>query len=440
MSTLTGNRIFIQTFGCPKNEVDSRTLRAELVRMGYVTVPTAEKADLIILNTCSFINDARRESIDGIFEAIQVKNNSDEEKKICVIGCLPSLYEKELKAEIPEMDFSWGADRFQECAHAIADTFPHSGSLQSRGESRKEVRTHPYEYLRVSRGCSRSCAFCSIPRIRGKYSEYQLSHIKEQMEHIREAGGTPPEVILVAQDMTSTRPEFMRETLEYLSGIKEIHWIRVMYFFPDRRIFPLMDLWKDFPKLVSYMDIPFQHISSAILEKMNRPGDVGLFREILSHAHSLREDIEIRTSFILGFPDETDKDVETIIRFLAEQPRIQKVALFPYSHEENSPSHSLNKDNISASKKANRVNRVREAFLESRKGYRESLIGKTEKMIIDRVGKKEIIARRSQDAPEVDELVFIDTNKSIKNSVGDIVDVQLEYPMEYDWTGSIIRE
>ncbi len=440
MSTRTGNRVFIRTFGCPKNEVDSRTLRAELIRKGYVTVPTAEKADLVILNTCSFINDARKESIDGIFEAIQVKNNSDGDKKVCVIGCLPSLYETELKAEIPEIDFSWGADRFRDCAHSIADTFPHHNSLQSQEETRKEVRTHPYEYLRVSRGCSRSCAFCSIPGIRGKYTEYQLSQVKEQMEHIREAGGIPPEVVLVAQDMTSTRPDLLRETLEYLSGMEEIHWIRVMYLFPDRRIFPLMDLWKDYPKLVSYMDIPFQHISSAILEKMNRPGDVGLFREILSRARSLREDIEIRTSFILGFPDETEKDVETIIHFLAEQPRIQKVALFPYSHEEYTPSYHHFKDNVSSRKKASRVNRVREAFLESRKGFRESLIGKTEKMIIDRIGKKEIIARRSQDAPEVDELVFIDTNKSIKNSLGDIVDVQLEYPMEYDWTGSIIRE
>lgn len=430
-------KILIKTLGCPKNEVDSRKLIHRLIQHGYEITKNEEDAEFIIINTCSFIHDAREESINTIFETIQYKEQQNRSLKIGVIGCLPALYENELKKEIPEIDFFWKADSFAHAADNIKKKFPVAQTI-SNSKSKSESR-RSFAYLRTSRGCSRKCAFCSIPAIRGSFTEFSIEQVKQQLHEIQSSSKLPTEIVLVAQDTVSSNIEEYKKILDYLSGFDQIKWIRIMYLFPDKRIFSFLNLWKDYPKLVSYMDIPFQHISSRILKKMNRLGDKIFFNEILRHAEAIRSNAEIRTTFLIGSPEETPSDVEEILQFIShkDSSRIQKLSLFEYSHEEHTSAYSLYPDFKKSTHTIDAINNIRDTHLETRSSYRSSLIDKTEKMIVDRVKKDEVIVRREQDAPEIDESVFIDNPKMNAQNLtaGELIPVRLSMQMEYDWIG-----
>lgn len=433
-------KIFIQTLGCPKNETDSREFLDHFIRSGYQITYDYKDADIIITNTCSFIHDAKEESIQSIFETVQYAKNEKRNIKMGVIGCLPALYQKELEKEIPEIDFFWGANHYDRAFEAFEHKFSRKNkkiSLDKKNSLGNSISS--YAYIRTSRGCSRKCSFCSIPRIRGPFQEWNVNKVQDQIRQIQNLGPIPSEIVLVAQDTISSSVNEYRKILDYLSALKEVQWIRIMYLFPDKNIFSFLNLWKEYNKLVSYMDIPFQHISNKMLRKMNRPGDADLFREIIHEAVSIRKNAEIRSTFLLGFPEETSRDIEEITHFISEKNNqaIQKMSLFRYSHEEYAPAYNIYKNFKEFEHINESINELRNIHLNLRTNFRNQQIGNTEKMIIDRIENNEVIARREQDAPEIDEVVYIEKqeNGAEKLSPGEFLSIKLSTQMEYDWTG-----
>ncbi len=430
---------FIETLGCPKNRVDSRSMRAALLQHGFRESAEAKNANILLINTCSFIREAQEETIDTIFTALQYKKE-DPDRIVGVVGCFAQQFPEAVQQEIPEADFVLGTGRYHEIPHLLSEQF--SIALQpqpfspSANQAANAAAGLPYAYFRLGQGCSRQCAFCVIPSIRGPLMSYDPENIKKQFEEelSLRGGAIPPEVILVSQDTVATPIDDLQRTIEYFSKMEEVRWVRLHYLFPDKRIFKILELFRQYPKITPYLDIPFQHVSPRVLEKMKRPGNPEFFNEIMDAALEARPDMEFRSSFILGFPGEKESDVDQIIRFLDDAP-LHKLALFRYSHEEASPAASLN-DDVDEGDKIERLNLVRNYHLEKRRVLREKLIDQTEKMLVEEFSEDEITARRAADSPEIDEVVIV-PRQDANPAAGDFIDITLKVAMEYDWLGEI---
>ncbi|MDH4200135.1 MAG: MiaB/RimO family radical SAM methylthiotransferase [Spirochaetia bacterium] len=436
---------YIETLGCPKNIVDSRTMRGNLLINGFVEAKTPENADLILINTCSFIKEAQETTIDTIFEAVRLKA-SNKNKKIGIVGCFSEQFAGSLENQIPEADFFLGTRRYHEIAHVVSqkcsiELMPRLPGEKIHSRSRNEI-INPYAYFRIAQGCSRKCAFCVIPAIRGSFEPYTIDHLKQQYEQEmsqRYETSNLREAIFVSQDTISTPEKDLRQFIEFFESLGHISWIRLHYLFPDKRIFDIIRMMSEYPKIVPYLDIPFQHISRSVLEAMNRPGDAGLFSEIIGHSLLSNPEMEIRTAFIIGFPGETDEDIEEAVRFIENNP-VHKLALFRYSHEEGTPAFQKSRDLIPDKVKAERMNYVREAHIKARTALRSNLTGKKTLLMLDEVNPDEIIARRPQDSPDIDEVVYLSTTPELDLKVGDMVEARLNTAMEYDWIGEIIAK
>lgn len=428
---------YIETLGCPKNKVDSRKMQISLIDGGYSPVNKPENADIILINSCSFIQEAQQETIDTIFQALDLKKQSGQ--VVGVVGCFAERFNSAIQQDIPELDFTIGTGKYAEVADILTkelkfDVSPGSNSVHNTLHDQAQDTIH--SYFRIGTGCSRKCAFCILPKIRGPWTPYSLEDFKTQLDHdVRLRSGETPlrEIVLVSQDTVAIEPDTLRTMLDYLSAIEDIEWIRLQYLFPDRQLLGLLDLFDEYPKLVSYLDMPMQHTSPEMLKKMKRPSDTELFKEIMSKARSLRPELELRTSFILGFPGETYEDTN-FLRSSIEELKIDKLALFRYSHESGTYAGDHLDDHVSEEDKAQRMNEVRDFHLQTRNSWRAALAGNNEKVIVETVHKNEIIARRQYDAPEIDEQVYLPYNKSIE--VGDLISISLDTPMEYDWLGS----
>lgn len=428
----------IETLGCPKNRVDSRKMAISLLQAGFRQAAKAEHANLLLINSCSFIQEAQEETIKTVFEFLKFRENKKSTQKVGLVGCFVERFSNETKSEIPELDFTAGVRNFHDMPALLAEKFniqitPHAANL-----SVAHHQENPYAFFRTATGCSRSCSFCIIPAIRGKLNTFSLEMLKEQLFEDQKSRQTVPlrEAVLVSQDTISQGLENLEEIIDFLQQVESIKIIRLQYLFPDKRILKLLDLFKKYSKLAPYLDIPFQHTSAAVLKRMNRPTETGLFSEILQKARDIDKNLEVRTSFIVGFPGETDHEHNELYRFL-EDHRIDKLALFRYSHELGTSAATNYQDDVQEDIKIERMNKLRDFHLEQRTGYRKSLIGRTEPAIIDKKDKKETIGRRIYDSPEIDEVVFLPPAPG-DVSVGDIVNIKLETPMEYDWIGDFI--
>ncbi|RME91138.1 MAG: MiaB/RimO family radical SAM methylthiotransferase [Candidatus Hydrogenedentota bacterium] len=432
-------KFYIETLGCPKNEVDSKRMKLAMIKEGFLPSENPEEADFILINSCSFIQEAQEETIDTIFSAIDIKEQKNKNAKIGVIGCFTERFHKHIEKEIPEIDFLVGTNRYEEVPVLLKEKFRLNGTLTKK--SRKTIPLQegqkPYSHFRIARGCSRSCAFCILPTIRGSLNPYSFSQIQNEWEkEIQLRGGNiPKEVILISQDTISQGVENLREIVQFFSAIPEVQWIRFQYLFPDKRVLKLLDLWNEFDKLVPYLDIPFQHAHPAVLRRMNRPDQPDLFFEIIEKARGIRPDMEIRTSFIVGFPDETEEEFSALKTFI-EQAEIDKLALFRYSHEDGTPAAKQYVDNIDDHTKIRRMNELNSFFLEHRRKKREGLMGKIEKMMLESITETEWDFRRAQDAPEIDEIVHVSPVKGINVKEGEFYPVRIESPLEIDWEGT----
>jgi ribosomal protein S12 methylthiotransferase len=443
MKSSSNLSFYIETLGCAKNVVDSRTMRSDLLRNGFSEQQKPEDADFILINTCSFVKEAKENTIESIFEAIKLKNQS-KTIKVGVIGCFTQQFADTLNTELPEADFFLGTQKYHQISNILSKKFDIRLAPLKPGEIVRSViqqkDLNPYAYFRIAQGCSRKCSFCIIPGIRGPLQSYNLESLEKQYndELINRKMDNPlREAIFVSQDTISTPIGTIENFINFFTKINEIEWIRLHYLFPDKRMFDILDLMNQFQKVVPYVDIPFQHISPEILNSMSRPDNPELFSDIIKYALNLNPETEFRTSFIIGFPNETEKDIEMIADFLKTNV-IHKCSLFRYSHEEGAPASKTLTDNIPEDVKIERMNYLRNVHLESRSDLRRNLIGKKVKLILDDVSDNEIIGRRAQDSPDIDEVVYLTGNKELFKK-GDFVQARIDTAMEYDWMGEIIE-
>ena len=434
---------WIETLGCPKNQVDSRRMTSGLLKAGFLPSASPQEADFILINSCAFIKEAQEETIDAIYESLKIKERNH--NHVILVGCFAERFSEAVKKEIPELDKVVGVGHYDQIASIISNDFgvSHQASL-NEGLFDQPCVHRAYAYFRIAQGCSRSCAFCSIPQIRGGLKKYGRHELEKQFEEemwLRGGGGVPlSEVILVSQDTISQGISELEEAIDFFSQKKEVRWIRLHYLFPDKRVLKLLELFKNYPKLVSYLDIPFQHVSEKVLKAMNRPPHVSLFKEILQKWREVRPMGEVRTSFILGFPGEGEGELEEIREFLRDEP-VEKLSLFTYSHEEGTPAHQSLPDEIPHELKTERVNEIRRFHLKERSQKRNEQIGSIEEMLVERAHEDELVCRREQDSPKIDEVVFLPPGKELTRELkaGDFVQVRLDQAMEYDWMGSLVQ-
>jgi ribosomal protein S12 methylthiotransferase len=452
----------IETLGCPKNRVDSRRMRTSLLNLGYSEAKKPEAADIFLINSCSFIREAQEETIQTVFDTLKIKDKKAPHMKVGLVGCFVERFSDAVKNDIPELDFTIGTQRYHEVGALISEKFGietaghvanlamQSGNPAARqdalhassqlGSSVNPDSAKPFAWLRIAQGCNRSCAFCIIPTIRGELKTYTIDNVDKQLSDelaLRGKDHVPVrEVVLVSQDTISQGVDELERIIAHLSSKEEIDWIRLQYLFPDRRVLDLLDLWAKYPKLTPYLDIPFQHVSPKILKAMKRPSDTGLFREIIERAHAITPDFEIRTSFIVGFPGEDEADFAELEKF-TEQHRIDKLALFRYSHEVGTSAGDKLEETVSDEEKYRRINHLRDLHLETRKKYALGLIGRRERMLVDDISGGEIILRRAHDAPESDEIVTVPIGKN-KVVIGAMPLVELKAYTEYSFLGEIV--
>lgn len=436
----------IETLGCPKNRVDSRRMRTSLLRLGYSEAEKPEKADIFLINSCSFIREAQEETIQTVFETLKIRDKKSPDMKVGLVGCFVERFSEAVKKDIPELDFTIGTQRYHEVGSLISERFeieptPHAAALAEQKAGSSGDSDMPFVWLRIAQGCDRKCAFCIIPKIRGPLKTWSLADIDRQLGEestLRHDGVPVREVVLVSQDTISQGVEEIERIVAHLSAKEEIRWVRLQYLFPDRRVLNLLDLWSKYPKLVPYLDIPFQHTSPEMLRAMKRPSDTALFGEIMDRARSIRPDFEIRTSFIVGFPGETEEHYADLVRFI-QRHRVDKLALFRYSHEAGTYAGDHLTETVSEEEKYRRINELRDLHLETRKQYALGLIGRSETMIVDSVEKGEVTLRRAHDAPESDEIVTAPLPGKMQIKPGDMPSVTLKAYTEYSFLGEIDR-
>ena len=425
---------YITTLGCPKNQADSREMERSLRRRGFLPASVPDQADYHIINTCSFIEPAREETIQVTLDAAGLKRKNKNQKLI-LSGCFSERYKKEVRKDLPEVDFSFGTGNFDHAGELIEKQFNiklDPGSISDSVPLRGNVHYAP---LKISDGCSRSCTFCSIPQFRGKFKDIERHKILDETRRLAEEGVR--EIDIVSQDTTSYSgsAEDLLELIEDIHSVEGIEWIRLLYLYPDRKTENLLEgLHKrKFQKIVPYFESPVQHVSDNILRRMKRSGGYEFYSSLFSLARSIAPEVEIRTSFIVGFPGESEGDFEKIMKFM-EETAVEKVSFFPFYPEENTPA-ALFPDAIPQKIVAERINVLRNHHLNLLRKIHRDRMGRVYKCLVDFVDGSSILARRPQDAPEIDEMVILPFEEGIKP--GDFKTVRITGFYEYDMTGMI---
>lgn len=443
---------YITTLGCQKNVADSREMERSMLLEGFVAAEDAPSADFHLINTCSFIDSARQQTIETVFEAIDVKEmakSKTDGQKLVVIGCFTERYHDAVKQEWPEVDFSFGTGLYHRAGALIREQFrmprPHDSQISSPFELIKRRNRYPYAPVKIADGCDRKCAFCAIPQFRGSFRTRTIDDVVAECQELTETGIR--EICLVSQDTNSfgNKPEVLVDLIEELNQIDQLRWIRLLYLYPDKKTERILRLLAErglnqfasgHSKLVPYLESPVQHVSASILKAMNRFGDGNYFRDLFAMARQLFPKLEIRTSFLLGFPGETLADIDMIHRFI-EDTRIEKVALFAYSQEEGTSGYDLaDRPDIQLTKEC--INEVRQTHLKVLSEIHLNRVGQTYDCMVDEVHGKEMFVRRPQDAPEVDENVVIgfEYRHGIKlPKPGDSMKVEITGFFEYDMEG-----
>lgn len=411
-------RIAMITLGCSKNTVDSEFIAATLVKNQYkVVFDKAENADIVVINTCSFINDAKEESIEEILKYIQFKKEKQIEK-IYVIGCLAQRYYQDLCQEIPELDGIFGYSQMNEFYKKLKVDFK-----DNQVDRLLSTPSH-YAYLKVSEGCDRACAYCAIPLIRGKHISKPEALLVQEAERLVQKG--VKELILTAQDLTYYGLDLygkrtIADLVDKLSRIKNLEWIRLHYAYPQNFPMDLLDLMKENSKICKYIDIPFQHIDNEILKAMKRGGTSEDSYNLIHYFRDAIPDIAIRTTLISGFPGETLQAHKALKEFV-KKVRFDRLGVFPYSPEEGTSAYLL-KDNVSQATKIKRMQEILSIQQEISLEKNQTLKGKIIKTIIDREEEEFYVGRTEYDSPEVDNEVLI--TKSQKLEVGNFYPIEI---------------
>ena len=430
MKTTTVN---IVTLGCSKNKVDSEHFAALLDGHFKVLHDSEKKTDIVIINTCGFIGDAQEESVDTILEYAQLRKNN-KIKSLYVVGCLVQRFKKDLQAEIHEVDGFYGVNEMEKLASDILHTEVKQGYNCDRILS---TPSH-YAYLKISEGCNRRCAFCAIPLIRGEHVSVPMQNLLEEAENLAKKG--VKELILIAQDLTYygidiDGKQHIVELVEALAKIDGIEWIRLHYGYPQGFPDELLDLMRDNPKICNYIDLPLQHVNTEILKRMRRGVTHEQTKGFVENVRHHVPDIAFRTTFIVGFPGETETDFNELCDFVREM-RFERVGVFAYSPEQGTKAYEM-EDDVPDDVKQQRVDTLMAIQQDIALEINEKRVGKVEKVLVDRLEDDFYIARSQYDSPEVDDEILIPADTELK--IGDFVNVRITQADFFDCYAEIFK-
>ena len=431
------------SLGCPKNQVDGEMMLEKLNKADFTIVQNIEDADVVIINTCGFIEDAKREAIETILEVAEYKN-AGLISAIVVTGCLAERYQDEILTEIPEVDsvIGIGADRdiVKVCQKAMlgiqTSYFPKKDLLELDGDRMLSTPPH-WAYLKISDGCDNKCSYCAIPLIRGGYIERPMESIIDEAKHLAEKG--VKELIIIAQDTTKYGLQLYGEyrlakLLKELVKINSIEWIRLFYCYPDRVTDELIDVIASEEKICSYIDIPLQHCNKEILKSMNRNGSFESLKELLLKMKNKIPNLSLRTTFMVGFPDESDEQFEELCKFIKEV-KFDKMGCFTYSPEEDTPAFDF-ENQIDDDIKKRRSEVIMDIQYSITEEANNARIGNIYKTIIDSFEDGHYIGRSYLDSPEIDSGIIINSDRELV--VGEFVDVKITDYDGYDLIGEVI--
>ena len=432
----TKTKVNIVTLGCSKNLVDSEVLLTQLRGNGIDAVHESaqDDANVVVINTCGFIDNAKQESIDTILRYVDAKEEGIV-NKVYVTGCLSERYKTDLEKEIPEVDAWFGTRDLSRLLKTFRADYKH----ELVGE---RILTNPshYAYLKISEGCDRPCSFCAIPLMRGGHVSRPMEELVLEAKNLAK-GGTK-ELLLIAQDSTYYgldlyKKRNLAELLQRLSDVDGIDWIRLHYAFPTGFPMDALDVMAERPNICKYLDIPLQHGSTNMLKIMRRGTTREKTEELLQTIRAKVPGIAIRTTMITGHPGETEKEFEEMMTFI-EKSRFDRLGVFGYSHEENTHAFSL-KDDVSPEEKQRRTDAVMELQQGISLELNQAKIGSTQKVLIDRKEGGSFIGRTEFDSPEVDNEVLIDATDNYLR-MGDFVNVKITAATEFDLSGVLSRE
>ncbi len=421
------NRVNIVTLGCSKNTVDSQKLMRQLEAGGYIVeAESAGPADIVIINTCGFIHDAKEESVDTIIRHAE-SLKKEGRGKLFVMGCLVERYRNELQNELPEVDGWFGVNRPQEIISRL-------GLAYKQELTGERIMTGPrhYAYLKVSEGCDRTCAFCAIPDIRGRYISEPLDNLVDEARKL--AAGGVRELILIAQDLTLYGldlygKQMLPELVRQLTEIQDLGWVRLHYLYPSDFPMEILEMMQDNNKICRYIDLPIQHISDKVLRLMRREHDSAGTRRLLADIRRMLPDAAVRTTIIAGHPGETDKEYRELLDFIREY-RFDRLGAFRYSYEENTHAALKYEDTVPEKTKEKRVAGIMKLQQEISAARNASMTGREMRIIIARKEGLFHVGRSQHDSPEVDQEILVTGIKNIEP--GTFIDVKITGSTEFD--------
>lgn len=426
--SLKKNKINVVTLGCSKNVYDSEVLMGQL-RANNKEVAHEEEGNVVVINTCGFIANAKEESVNTILEYVQ-KKEAGAVDKVYVTGCLSERYKPDLEKEIPNVDQYFGTSELPNLLKALGADYKH----ELIGE-RLTTTPKNYAYLKIAEGCDRPCSFCAIPLMRGKHRSTPIEDLVAEAEKLAAKG--VKELILIAQDLTYYgldlyKKRNLAELLQALVKVEGIEWIRLHYAFPTGFPMDVLEVMRNEPKVCNYIDIPLQHISDAILKSMRRGTTQAKTTTLLKDFREAVPKMAIRTTLIVGYPGETEEDFEILKKWVQDM-RFERLGCFTYSHEENTHAYQL-EDNVPEEVKQERANIIMEIQSQISWELNQEKIGKTFRCIIDRKEGNHFVGRTEFDSPDVDNEVLIDATKFYVKT-GDFVDVRITDASDYDLFG-----
>ncbi|MBI5655792.1 MAG: 30S ribosomal protein S12 methylthiotransferase RimO [Geobacter sp.] len=441
------DKVSMVSLGCPKNLVDAEVMLGYLAEKGYTITTDEHEADIIIVNTCSFIKEAKQESIDTILDLADRKHDASC-RLLIVAGCLPQRYQQELAKELPEVDIFVGTGDYPRIAEIIAERNASDRQVLYTGDPNylydidlPRLQSSPYytAYLKIAEGCSNCCSYCVIPSLRGSFRSRPLQQVVDEARRLVENGAK--ELNLVAQDVTRygsdlADGESLVRLIEELHGLPGLRWIRLLYAYPDGITDELIAIIRDGEKVCKYLDLPLQHIADPVLSRMNRRSSEADIRALIEKLRSAVPDITLRTSFIVGFPGETEDDFKKLLHFV-EETQFDRLGVFCYSREEGTPAAEMT-DQVSERVKRERHKKLMRAQARvSFKRNRRLIDTVTEVMVEGYSEETELLlkGRTSQQAPDIDGQVYITAGQA---NVGEIVRLKITDSSDYDLIGEII--
>ncbi len=433
-------KVALINHGCSKNLVDSELMLGMLAEEGIEITLDETQADIVIINTCSFIHDAEKESVQSILQMVNAG------KKVIITGCLPQKHKEELKEAIPEAIAMLGTTDIKKIVEVVKKIDNKENDfiyeiaekpqyIYPENVERQQITIGSSSYIKIADGCNYRCGYCIIPQLRGEYNSRDIEHIVQEAKHLGEKGVS--EIVLIAQDTTSYgidiygKPSLAR-LLRELNKVEEIDWIRVMYTYPSMIDDDLIDAFAQCNKVVKYIDMPLQHSHPEILRAMRRP--VMDYESLISKIRAKIPDVALRTTFIVGYPGETDECFEDLYEFV-EKMRFDRMGVFEFSKERNTVAYSL-PHQVYAKVKKQRKNKLMQLQQRISKEINETFIGKELPCLIEAVTQEQtVIARSYRDAPEIDGLVYIESDREL--IPGDIENIKITCADEYDLYGTV---